>query len=514
METIKKSLGNGEDGYNLAALLRSAIQKKVAELEKERKERGEEEIQRKLALPIQRADKLLSSVPRLVLEEIDSYTRSHKWGELSVSAQQKLHELGVLDLWAKRRTYGPDGGEKPSVSWFEPFGKALKNLICNKVDELRRSDAEATEAARQARLQPAQELLNELLAKSVRLSLEDAKACKEALEKWIEDNAYRPYSGGGGGGSGCVVSDSQEPFLRGRWGPPMKWPPTNFSERQMNPIKIAVVGFGDFGSRFVRWLRKARVGVETIAVVDPIPGKIWGPAGVLVSPSIHAISQRVLSQVQVFVDCTSKGQGKENLGLYQALGRPAVFQNGEDRALCQLFRAGSTFLAGAPYLRIPQCSALATMSVFEALHPLLDIRSVYTLHAKINNKDKMLGLGDKSAADITTLAEIPAVVDVWYLREKPKQGRTQYVYHGNLHFQCGGAIPSADRIRKALMASRVPLCTQELDSLISPRLTQTHVVAESISVQGNSVRMNVISWTPEVNFPQNLAAIKLLAKVL
>ena len=276
-------------------------------------------------------------------------------------------------------------------------------------------------------------------------------------------------------------------------------------------ISIAVVGFGDFGSRFVEWLKKMKADVDVVAVVDtdPVKYEVGVQAGLPMHSSIRVIPNEVLSKVQVFIDCTAKGQGVENLGLYQALGKPAVFQNGEDRSLCQLFRYGAT-APDIAYFRIPQCSALATMSVFEALHPLLDIRSVYTLHAKINNKDKMLGLGDKSSADITALAGIPATVDVWYLRETPKQGCTQYVYHGNLHFQCGNVASTADQILEFLTEASVPICSQGIDSLTSSRSEHTHVVAESISVQGNDVRLNVISWTPEVNFPHNLAAIKLL----
>jgi hypothetical protein len=279
----------------------------------------------------------------------------------------------------------------------------------------------------------------------------------------------------------------------------------------MNQIRIAIVGYGEFGSQFVTWLLTRQSDWVKIMYVIEWDGRKREEIRRLhlsAYSTWQMVPHEIFSQTQVIVDCTSKGQGPVNLALYQEFGIPAIFQNGESSSLCELFYAPLSTGISSCYVKIARCSALATLNVVVALQGALDIQSIYTFHAKVNNKDRMLDMGYESGEEISALTGIPARVDVVYMRGIPHDN---YVYHGNLHLRCETSVkPSV--VSDVLANSAVKACSQEIDSLTCGRTDSTYVVEEGVSVDGNLLRLNILSFTPEINFPHNLAAIKLLAR--
>jgi hypothetical protein len=121
----------------------------------------------------------------------------------------------------------------------------------------------------------------------------------------------------------------------------------------------------------------------------------------------------------------------------------------------------------------------------------------------------MLEMDYASGLEITMLLGIPARTDVVYLRGTSHNG---YAYHSIIHPECANP-PSRPEILRTLASSPELLIVHEnIDTLSYPRGTKTLVIEEGVEVSGTTIRIAALSFTPEINFPQNEAAIRLLSK--
>lgn len=285
-------------------------------------------------------------------------------------------------------------------------------------------------------------------------------------------------------------------------------------------ISVLVAGYGDFGSKLVDWLLTKQDFIKIVGVVEPDKSKHTQIRirGLTPFVNIGNLLQSVSEKLSVVVDCATQHQGASNLGRYKELGLPAVFQNGESVDLAEL--CYEPFLQEAPkspYLKIVRCSGLSTLNVLLALPGATKgnlsglVESVHAYHFKVNNHDKMISLDYKSGREIEKLTGIPTRVDVLYVRGESYNG---YAYHGALRIKLkSGVKMSRKTLLKSLALSRnISLVSSDIDTLSCERVENTLVIADSIVINGPEISLMVLSFTPEINFPHNLAGITSLAK--
>lgn len=146
-------------------------------------------------------------------------------------------------------------------------------------------------------------------------------------------------------------------------------------------------------------------------------------------------------------------------------------------------------------------------------HPLMKIATIDSVtghYFKINGRGQMLDLNYQSGTEISSILGLRARVDVTYLRGTPHNGA---VYHGVINIQCQSAPPSRTEILETLAASQgVMIVHGDVDTLSRPRGTEVLVIEEGLAVSATTIQVTVLSFTPEINFPQNEAAIRYLAR--
>jgi hypothetical protein len=282
-------------------------------------------------------------------------------------------------------------------------------------------------------------------------------------------------------------------------------------------IKVAVFGCGDFGSQLIFWLQQSmRARIEILYFVEPNLSranvrKVLRKHSLQSYSTVAEVPEQLLRQTDVIIDCTTQGAGPANLALYKSLSIPAVFQNGESPELCQLFYSLlATPKLRDPYLKIAKCSALSTLNVMTCLQAIgVEIKKASVHHCKVNNSDRMLSMDYESGQEVTMLNGVPTRADVVYLRGNAPAG---YVYHGYIHMQLAdNTLCTQEQALAAFSESEQLLVVSEnLDSRTCQRTDKTLVIREGLVLEGNRMTMSVLSFTPEVNFPQIFAALQIL----
>lgn len=276
-------------------------------------------------------------------------------------------------------------------------------------------------------------------------------------------------------------------------------------------ILVAIAGLGDFGTQIAEWIDGGRM--KDVAVgfcVEPKPTQ--HRSGVPCYRSWSDVSPTEIERIQVVVDCASQGRGPENLALYRNLGLSAVFQNGEGVDLCDLFHTNHVFRGpvgrDSSYLKITRCSALAACAVIEPIMDIASIKSAWVNHYKVNDRDRMLDMNYASGVEVERLLGIETRVDVVYLRGTSHRG---YAYHGVIHLECPNPPNRAEVLDALERGTGLALVSQDIDVVSCTRVVETLVIKEGVDVHGGEIRITVLSFTPEINFPQNESAIRLLA---
>lgn len=286
-----------------------------------------------------------------------------------------------------------------------------------------------------------------------------------------------------------------------------------------NPsCRIALAGYGHLGSRLVKWLAINAPEVKIEYVIEPDASKDSEIKKLKLSRYEHIkdIPRHLLKQIDIVVDCSTKGQGKINKENYKKLNIPAIFQNGEDIEIAQLYYPGIKNHSRLPrFVRIPCCSAMSVLRILMSLQEIesIKVKRVYGYHNKTSNDSRMITINYVSGEEIKRLLGIEATMNRIYLRGKPHND--DYVYAGNIQLELDGKI-TTNTFKKILntleKSADLRVVSQDIDTRDLDRTTNTLVIKESIVQNLNTISMAFLSLPPEIDFPANLAAIKLYAK--
>ena len=282
-------------------------------------------------------------------------------------------------------------------------------------------------------------------------------------------------------------------------------------------INIAVAGYGVFGSQLIAWLVKNHPEISTICVIEPNRHKRDLLKKLKLNPfeSIFDVPKDLIQQIEVVVDCSTRGQGVINKGYYEGFGLRAIFQNGEeDHRVGGLFFPGLNHWEENPmYLKIPLCSGLAAIKVVKTLSELTKVNYISGIHCKVTNTARMLTMNYQDSNDqLKALLGVKSNMNVIYLRGEPYNGI--FAYHGWIEVETEKKLYVSDIIDVVSGSSEnLKLESQDIDNIFYPRTTDTIIIKDSINVKGKIVRLSTMSFTPDVNFPINLAAIKYLSRV-
>jgi len=152
------------------------------------------------------------------------------------------------------------------------------------------------------------------------------------------------------------------------------------------PARIAVNGFGTIGKRVARavmlqddmelvGVTKTRPSYEArIANRENIPLYVPQEASIQQFEEqgikVEGVLQELLTRVDLVVDCTPEGVGKENKKLYEESGVKAIFQGGEKHEVAGVsFNAFSSYeqVYGRRYSRVVSCN---TTGLIRTLYPV------------------------------------------------------------------------------------------------------------------------------------------------
>lgn len=251
--------------------------------------------------------------------------------------------------------------------------------------------------------------------------------------------------------------------------------------------------------------------VRIACVVEPDISKvkILREREITVYKDIFSLPKDNLSSVGVVVDCSTKGEGRANKIKYQQLGLPAIFQNGEEIGIADLYYPEiCNFSSMPPYVRIPCCSAMSVARILLAIHrsELATVKRVSGYHNKTSNDSRMITVNYVSGEEIRRLFNVDARMNRIYLRGEPLNH--EYVYAGNVEILLSKHI-AEDDFKKALSEEdNLKVANQDIDTVSLARTPDTIVIHESIEVEDNLIRLGFISFPPEIDFPANLQAIR------
>jgi hypothetical protein len=127
----------------------------------------------------------------------------------------------------------------------------------------------------------------------------------------------------------------------------------------------------------VFWIQEGKMfGIRIIYCVEPDQSK-W-PENLPCYLLLTDVPEQLKNLTDVVVDCTTKGQGAKNLELYKRFGLSAVFQNGEETTLCELFHQSLPIRTdkALQYLKITRCSGLMACSVIQPLIAIAKIERI------------------------------------------------------------------------------------------------------------------------------------------
>jgi len=277
----------------------------------------------------------------------------------------------------------------------------------------------------------------------------------------------------------------------------------------METKNIILAGYGVVGSKLLPLLQ-SRSYVNVMYGIDPVEEKRkrLDRLGVSSYKRIEDIPKKHTKDINVVVDCSTKGEGRKNKVIYERMSLPAIFQSGEEISLAPLYfpekyQSDNTSL----YLRICTCSGISTMRILSALEKLSRPISVRGHHYKINNEDRMIDTNYTSGKEIEQLFDIPARISRLYLRGESKNG---YVYASNMQISLKDRIPERNLIEALSQGRNIRIVRDGLDTLTSvERHSDIEIVEESIQSHGRSLELMSLCYPPEVDFPEILMAIKL-----
>lgn len=284
--------------------------------------------------------------------------------------------------------------------------------------------------------------------------------------------------------------------------------------QKQTSTNIGLSGYGVFGSQFLDYLKQHAPDIRVKYVIEPNRHKrdLLKKLEYITHESVYDTPHSLLKLTDVIVDCSTRGQGILNKRSYQELGLNAIFQNGEEsEGIGSLFYPGVTETEKPPqYTLIPLCSGIAAIKILHAIIASEIAIPVHVTgyHGKVTNTARMLTMNyGSSNKQIEQLLGVNARMNVIYLRGEPYNGI--FAYHGNMLINLDRSVTPKQIISILKNAPLIKVKSQEIDHLTSPsKTTDTLVIKESVYVRQNLLQLATISYTPDVNFPINLAAIR------
>lgn len=282
----------------------------------------------------------------------------------------------------------------------------------------------------------------------------------------------------------------------------------------INKIKIGIAGYGAFGSKLIDWLEMYTKDIEIIYIVEPNRHKrdLIKKRGYLAYENIYDLNSKLTNNTELILDCSPRGIGRLNKIEYEKLGISAIFQNGEERLPTDIiYYPGITILSKLPvYIKIPLCSGIAALKILSRLKEwgIEMPNHLFGYHFKVSNTARNLTLNYKqSNQEIKKLFNVDSTMNVIYLRGEPYNGA--FVYHGSLSLKFATHI-DINKIKQILVVNTDLLMhrKQDIDTFSEPITDKTIIIEDGISYNDNIINIPTISYTPEVNFPINLYAIR------
>jgi predicted dinucleotide-utilizing enzyme len=291
-------------------------------------------------------------------------------------------------------------------------------------------------------------------------------------------------------------------------------------DQSQNKIKckIGIVGYGVFGSKLITWLGSHASGVQILYVIEINRHKrdILKKLGYFTYESIYDVPEHLLNETNVVVDCSSRGQGVLNKEHYKLLKLSAIFQNGEESlGVGKLYYPGLVELDKTipQYVKIPLCSGIAAIKVINVIQSLglADVLYASGYHMKVTNTARMLTMNyQQSNEEMEQLLNVKARMNVIYMRGEPYNGL--FSYHGALNVKLDKSIDLDEFFRRVEQTPYLHCENQDIDCMFYSGTEDTVIIRESVCIKDNVISLSTMSFTPEVNFPINLEAIRELCK--
>jgi glyceraldehyde-3-phosphate dehydrogenase (NAD(P)) len=159
-------------------------------------------------------------------------------------------------------------------------------------------------------------------------------------------------------------------------------------------IKVALNGYGTIGKRVADAVKRQDdmelVGIAKtkpdyeayvaakkgfpIYAVDPAKAESKFKAAGL---SISGSNEEMIKKADIIVDCAPEGIGEENKKLYERLGKPAIFQGGEEHEVAGTsFNAAANYAEaiGKKYVRVVSCNTTGLCRLFYAMDQAFGVK--------------------------------------------------------------------------------------------------------------------------------------------
>ena len=277
-----------------------------------------------------------------------------------------------------------------------------------------------------------------------------------------------------------------------------------------NSINLGVVGYGHFGSRFLKWLKHIN-DINVLYVVEPEYNKVSNLSNTLLYRSIEEIDLNLLGKTDVILDCSTKGIGEINVIKYKELGIPAVIQSGEKLYAAELYYPGLREPESI-YLRIPCCSAISTLRIIEALANagMQNPMEIYGYHNKTTSDKQMISIDYISGREVEILTGVKSKMNRIYLPGHP--ANNEYIYAGNLSLTMSENINHNKVVAGLTTHSELQLLDYSVNISDHYGNPNTLIIKESIEVTDNIIRLGFLAMPPYMDYPSNISAIRYLAE--
>ena len=302
-------------------------------------------------------------------------------------------------------------------------------------------------------------------------------------------------------------------------------------------MKVCVNGYGTIGKRVADAVaahpKMQLVGISKYTpdnharVAEKLGYGIYVPAekkadfekkGIKVKGTV----EEMINASDIVVDASADGKGAANRMLYEKLGKPAIFQGGEDGAIGKSFNARSNFdsVKGEKFIRVVSCNTTSFCRVLKPLQEKFKIKRVNGfLIRRGADPDDVKGsqlnsidwkASSHHAHDVNTIISVPMTSMAFKAPHTLAHVNSLY-----MHFD---GEPSREEIIKVLKAeNRIIVAKADSTSQIIEvardlglkryDLYMPVVISNSVMAEGNTVFFSIVVPQESVVVAENIDAI-------